>query len=745
MSKVVRLLIVCGAVLFLAVACQKSSEPKNDDNQATLIASGTIGSDGGDVGNGNIRVSVPPGAFATSTELKLYSLKTENIFAEYAAADEFKISGLPAEFTLPVRIAVKHNGQLSATSYVAIGSTNPVAISDTPETVYVLIEAVDSSGFLIADLAATNSASKNMPFPRGRVLSATAEGDCEVTAVTNFDPPLTTSRNHFIVHMPADLDAQVKKFLPKDLESWLDTISGCGFNLNLITWPMEVFIAPLKSIDNNRCGVFLPYKGRYYLLLSLDKLKDPVDNYVNVTAAAGRELFHAMLSRYDPSYFMPGTMQPNLDRYWFHIAASLWAESRFRMNSDYRPPPFFGNDYLYRGERGRAPFRGVQAGATGNLYAVYEHGCGMAGMMKYLIEHYGRGILLPTYQEISALGINPVLALLDNLSDPASVWWPAFLKDYIAGNIFEYDPLGYWGHYDDGLHVMNNSVLIIDGPEDTLEVWVDNLPDLSAKPYYVSLQYPQIDSTAMLQVTLDIDPALESDISMAVYAYTRDPDTQMRTIVPFEETGNQQTIKKLRDLMNMGCEAIVPVVFNSSYTEPTFTGTSLVSVIVEVIKQHLTYNQCSIGFKFNSLLVTNGEYNTWQFSKIWHGVGGVFVGKDFIAGLDPQIHYNETGSIKITIDPKTLAITGFAVDTERHDGTLFEHWAVESNGIINVPTTWVSPWEDAQDNELVGPTVCNMISVEMVWQVPNTYQTIESINCDETSEIKISLEDTNTK
>jgi hypothetical protein len=161
MSKAIRLLIVCSTAIVLVVGCEKSNEPKNDDNQATLIASGTIGSDGGDVGNSDLRVSVPPGAFAASTELKLYSLKTENAFAEYAAAGEFQISGLPAEFTLPVRIAIRHNGQLSATSYVAVGTRNPVAISDDPETVYLLCEAIDSSGFLVAVLAATSSSSSS--------------------------------------------------------------------------------------------------------------------------------------------------------------------------------------------------------------------------------------------------------------------------------------------------------------------------------------------------------------------------------------------------------------------------------------------------------------------------------------------------------------------------------------------------------------------------------------------------------
>ncbi|GEM_PF-4110569 len=745
MLKVAQFLLVCSALVAFSISCEKSNEPANNNNEGTLIASGTIGSEGGDVGTSDLLISVPAGAFSASTELKLYSLNAENVFAEYAAAGRFRISGLPTEFSQPIRVAIRHSGELSNTSYLAIGTLNPVAISDTPETVYVLIEAVDSSGYLVTDLAATGSGSKIAAYYSGQVLSTMGEGDCQVTAVTNYDPPRTTSRNHFIVHLPVDLDQQVKNFLSADLESWLDTINRCGFNLNLLTWPMDVFIAPLKSIDINRCGVFLPYQGRYYLLLSLDKLKNPVESYVHVTAAAGRELFHAMLTRYDPNYFLPGTMQPNVNNYWFHIAMSLWAESRFRMNTDYRPPPFFGNDYIYRGDRGRAPFHGVQAGATGSLYKVYEHGCGMTGMMKYLIEHYGRGIILSMYQDMSATGLDPAHALIQTLSDLPDVWWPAFLKDYIDGNIFDYDPLGRYGDIEDGLYVMDNSVLAIDGPEDTAGIWADYLPDLSAKPYYIYLNYPQIDSTAMLQVTLDVDPVLEPDLTMTVYAYTHDPDTQKPVLAPFEETGRVQTIKQLRDLMNSGCIAIVPVVFNSSWSSTDLKGRAPIAVIVDVLKQRLTYNQCDILFKFTSRIESGGQYWTWETSKWWRGVGGVFVGKDFIAGLDPQSHFDETGTIKITIDPKTLTVTNFEIDTERHDGTLYEHWAIESNGIIDLPTSWVSPFGDAQDHELKGPDVCSMISVEFIHQSPGTYQTIESISCDTASTIRMSLQDTNAR
>lgn len=747
MSKVANLFFACCACLVVFVACDKSSEPKKDVDPATLIASGTIGAAGGEIGTDDLRLTVPAGAFEGDAELKLYSLKTENPFAGYGAANAFRISGLPADYSIPLRAAIKYTGQLTANSYLAVGLINPIAISDAPETVYVLVVATDSSGYLIADLAASSPTGKAPLADASHALGTADDGSVVVTAVTNFDPPLTTSRNHFIVHMPADLDPQVKNFLPKDLESALDTINGCGFNLNLLSWPMEVFVAPLNCIDINRCGVFLPYRGRYYLLLSLDKLKDPVDNYMHVSAAAGRELFQAMLTKYDPDYFEPGTLRPNLDNYWFHVAVSLWAESRFRMNVDYRPPQFFGGDYMYRGERGRAPFRGVNYATLmgGNTYAVYEHGCGMTGMIKYLVDHYGRSFLLPTYQEMYARGTNPVNALLGKLSDPSSVWWPAFLQEYTAGGIFEYDPLGHWGHYDDGLYYLNQYVFRIDGPEDSLAVWVEDLRDLSACPFYIELQYPQIDSTSMLQVTLEVDPALQSDVTMTTYAYVRDPNTYVHSLLPLEGTGRQQTFRELRRAMREGILTFVPVVCNSCYEKPGMNELASVTVIAELLKQQLKYNQCDILFKFTSRIITNGEYFTWETSKWWRGVGGVFVGKDFIAGLDPEAHFDETGTIKITIDPRTLTITGFEISTERHDGTLYEHWEITSNGMISLPATWVSPFNDAQENDLTGTNVCSMIAVEMIHQQPGTIQSIESISCNEQSEISVSLLDTNAK
>jgi hypothetical protein len=457
----------------------------------------------------------------------------------------------------------------------------------------------------------------------------------------------------------------------------------------------------------------------------------------------GRELFHAVLSTYDFYYYTDDITQPNLERFWFHTAVALWCEEKFRAAHITVPVAFWGEDYLFKGDRGAAPFRGLQKGVGSTRYEAYEHGCGMAGMIKYLVGQYGESLILNIYNDISNTDCHPVTALLRNISDPVSTWWPAFMRSYLAGDIYKYDPLGQGGDYSEGLQSRSGHVFTIDDANDTEADFAPFPSDISATDFAVMLDWNDIDSSSSLRATLTDGSGNGENMLLMMYGFGIRANPLGYFLEPWDEAATEITVSDLRVLKDNNYHGIVFVLTNANYRTPDYTGDRLVNVNFEVLTPNFHYDNCDFMFYCDMTIKTVDPYGETTFTTDMaigqSYIRGGFRGNKFIGEFDPDYHYEE-GTVEIEIDPKTYHVISFSYNSSREDEGFISTWSIESKGDIDLPVTFMSPFYDSQENEATGQWVCDNSTVEMFWQFAGYTQTVESISCNSNSYITITFD-----
>ena len=144
-------------VLILLVAifagCSSDGPTDSGDPSGDPISTVTIGPSGGKLETEDFELTVPAGAFGAETELALYLESEDPPYEDGTVTDHFRVDGLPEDFDLPLRMAIRYEGDLSGGSFIAIGEEAFVKSLGETTVTYVFLEAADSSGFLVCDLS----------------------------------------------------------------------------------------------------------------------------------------------------------------------------------------------------------------------------------------------------------------------------------------------------------------------------------------------------------------------------------------------------------------------------------------------------------------------------------------------------------------------------------------------------------------------------------------------------------------
>lgn len=153
MKALFRIYIVLIISLFLFQSCSEDSPTQPDENKnQSALATSTIGIDGGTIKTDNIEITIPSGTFQDNSELKIFKSTEENLFTDNSLSDFFVLDGLPTEFSKPINIKIKYNGTLSDSSFIAFGNHDYVKSLNDNITSFTLLNATDSSGYLIATI-----------------------------------------------------------------------------------------------------------------------------------------------------------------------------------------------------------------------------------------------------------------------------------------------------------------------------------------------------------------------------------------------------------------------------------------------------------------------------------------------------------------------------------------------------------------------------------------------------------------
>ena len=440
----------------------------------TLEKSQVISSAGGKLTTDDFSLTVPSGAFNSEAKLELYVSPTYDPFGNDGVSKTFRIEGLPDEYSKPLQVQIKYQGNLSGKSFIALGEDVFIRSLNTTETAYNLFPATASNGYLVCELPVPEQEKRTYSLTNKTVQDAEPGYSRTTLQAVTGRGTYTSDKKHFEIIYPAFVANEVSD-LADFLEEAYSEFQGMGFSYAARTeWPISVTVKDLGP-ELYGCSACSAWGDNYgYMEFNADKMDDLPDMRIT----AGHEFFHLVQALYDPRnrFSKAKFASPH---YWLDEATAVWSEEKFSNESNYCSPIRKGHEM--------APFSGMQAGANEN---AQHYGYGMSAMIKYLVNRYGEDVLVDIYEEIHN-GAHPIKAISSS-TDPFAVWWNTFLNDYVLGKVYTDVSSALWvGNVSGNFKISSAS--------DTSKTFSATYPDLSAKLYTVTLGYPSTNSNAAIK------------------------------------------------------------------------------------------------------------------------------------------------------------------------------------------------------------------------------------------------------
>ncbi len=468
-------------IIAMLMSCSEDSPTDPKEDEINSLSSQTITSTGGSLKTDEVEIIIPSGAFSTSQEIKILESTEDNLFGVNAKSDFFVLDGLPQEFSKPIQIKIKYTGDLTDSTFIAIGEHNFITSLNEKTTTYQLISAKDSAGYLIGSLPPLYSETI------GKTTSNNSDNASKLSISFGAIAGLVSyvsSQEHFKITFPSSVLTQTYD-LAKYLEAAYSKIESMGFSYSRRTkWPVNVTVKVLKndiygdqtnSIWGNNYG---------YLRFNFDKM----DEAEEMKVTAGHEFFHLVQSFYDPrsAWSKAGSPMPN---YWLDEAASVWAEEFFSSSSGYVSPNFEYNvvDIL-------------KGAKTGNAKDESQnYGYGMSSFLKYLTKTEGNSKIVDVYNNISA-GQAPFRAISELLPINVGFSWHSYLKslftfDLYKGNIFKPATLSATAG--------TKQKFTIKAASDSVKIFKSSLSDISATIFTVDNRFEDMSGNAFLEFTCE--------------------------------------------------------------------------------------------------------------------------------------------------------------------------------------------------------------------------------------------------
>lgn len=571
-----KIIVLLGFLVLVAGCSKKSTSPENGSSDGyTLQASQTIDSDGGTLEVEDFKLTVPQGAFDSGAELKLYASSEDKAFDENNASRSFLLEGLPDEFSQPLQVSIKYEGALSNSSFIAVGEEAMVVGSGELEIAYELFSARDSVGYLHCEFPAGEGrkagAGFNYPWNsaqgnNGRWFQVASHYLWELSLLYG------TLETYYSIYIPSGVAMNLTD-LVNALDRSYNTFHTMGFDSYGYVYGYYVPKVIVRNLNTeDYCTFKYRNKDRYgYLDINGNKMA-PAD-FDMMKVMIGREIFRVIQFTYDPSFPVMELPDQN-DHYWLNQAAVTWCEEKFVPDdekSNYVPTDFPGNEM--------APFHGIHAGiqegAGDAVERAKNHGRGMSALIKGLAAEYGDGTLEKIYDQIYG-GKHPVEAIINSIPDEVITWWPQFLQNYIAGDIYG---------VTSELFLENRSGEFSTKTQNAI-TFSDSYSDLSAKLYFIDLDTEGVSDNTGIKFRLDaptIDPRY-----VTVMVFT----LKDNTLEFHAHAMDSIVIGNVKELAEQGKE-LVAVVINSNSKSP-YTGVSNIDLKVQVVDSYIF--RCCFGF-----------------------------------------------------------------------------------------------------------------------------------------------------
>lgn len=703
MKNILILSIISTFISFVFISCSDDPSTAPDDNADPGISE-VIGVNGGEVVNDELTINIPPGAFNRDHSITISKVTNNGSFGTNSVSKSYKISGLPIEYYKPLELKIKYNKPLSGVSLIAVGEEVFDSSSGTTSTIYNPIEAIDSAGYIIAELIDSTSGLGKM---NGSASSLVDDYDKFIEGITNYAWAIS---NRNWISYPVSLLSEVAEVGAK-----LDSAYNIAYRLQLYYYTGEgsdrVFI---KFQDNVLRGRWT--KRSTYFNLSRSHVEQK--KYSEIKMAMGMEL----LAREFDSFWNPWS----IEKWWFDSAILNYTEELFTDDLNFKYPVNFETNAM-------APFNGIGAAVGKSIELQEIHGAGMASVLKYLAEdpRFGKQGISNTYNNLPVYR-NTIEALLQTVNGQLIDWHPDFFKKYLTGEVYDL-PKDYF---------INNTQheWTISSDVDTEKVYssnnflVGNYLDLSAKLFKINLNYPNLTETHDMLLSMK-GIGSELGLSLLVFGIKNG-----NTVFLGSSYAQNFELKNLYGFYSDNMRQFLVVLVNSNGVSP-FTSETSIDLTIKVIKGSqgggsfdLTNNKCSVSLNvladFIYQTADTAYFITEPLIMGSQIVSGSFTGNTFTGTFDNN-GYSDT--IIVTLNGSLDMVTEV-------------YWSgIEENAAWNI--LWRKGYEAANipikvsDNtvfELSGTGVCYSLSnVVYSYKNFNSMKDIEDFTCNENSYVYI--------
>lgn len=630
-------LIVFIAMLFAVSGCKDdptSPEEKEVDKPKTTV---TIGVGGGTVGTDDVSIKIPAGAFNADHEIAIFEVANVGTFGENSVSKPYKISGLPNNYTKPIKIKMKYNGELEGESYIAVGRMSSSISTFDSSIVYGLQEVLDSSGYLISELPADGSSHL------GKHESTSDENyDKYLEAITKYT---VTSTQHFWIDYPIFLNPAIEN-VKRIIEEALVVINN---DLGVSNLPSDIERRIFIGIRAEIVSWDLDYLFSNQQQFNMSAYAVSDHNFSDIKIQFGKALFGYELNE---GWFGE----------WLYNAVSKYLEGLLTNDPYFKYPLGFEQYHM-------APFNGLQISTEDDPFEAInkhaEHGIGMSSVIKYLTDSpsFGNSGIGKMYKYIyENTDLNPTTVLLNTVDVPVREWLPDFFKEYISGNIYN-QTIDKFLSNTKGSWDINNA-------EDTLNVFsssnflIKNYQDLSAKMFKVNLNYAPPDTSYKMVFSMSLASADLDGLSMVMFGIKNGE-------AEYLETADAQDfeIPSLKSYYDDGMKQFLVVLVNSKITSNNYLGESSIDLTVRVKKQ-LYFKKCEVSMKVltdlnNESMDLDGNWSTtttktsYRVASLFDAVGSfsgnTFTGSYYHSGASDGSVY--AGTISVTLNGSASMVT----------------------------------------------------------------------------------------
>ncbi len=563
-----------------------------DEDDDTTINSTTIDTDGGVINADGLTFTIPAGAFSQAVNIDIYLSSVTDDSIDNIATKVYKIDGIPDEYSKPIDVSIKHNGNISEQSYLIVQEESYIPSLNSINANNIFFDATVIGDSIKSQIPA-------MTASLAKVASIDDIRDDSVWKIYAVDKKKnhTTSGNHFNIIYTSSVYASHNDeetdviALGQYLEDAYTKISGLGFSYARRTkWPIDVYIADLAdNIDGYHCP------SRWGLNSSfLEINRKHLSKQTPMKTTSIHEFFHFVQYLYDDRFFITRATF-TAPHHWFNEACAVWSEELVT-NSQYISEAK-GPDTV------KFPFNGLQAGSEVN---ASDHGYGMSAFVKYIVKKYSQNVLVNIYDKLYA-GKHVVDAINQNTNDMLFIDYNLFLQQYAHGQLYPDVGLPVFAEVDN-----LDGTFEIKSDTDKLKTFSEKYRELSGKIYLVKLDNPNFKDDTSLEISID-----QELCHITVFKYPEPPN-------PFNvlaEGGKSCTVSDLKGLKAQNKNLIVIVTNGNLIKIPEYTKSSKdINVKMEIGND---YNG-SLRFKLDNVVTDKSSSRAIEEALSFGGYNGSY-------------------------------------------------------------------------------------------------------------------------